>query len=104
MFGRLSATHKKLFLSEPAAPPSPAEPYHSPAELKADLDALDRSLRAHGGRLLARGRLRDLPAISICVRLPLGPVDLRQNSEVHGRVVAELLEAVPPWHRVSWPE
>ncbi len=96
IFGRLSATHRNLLGSEPAAPPGPAEPYHSPAELKADLDALDRSLRAHGGRRLARGRLRDLRRSVSVFGFHLAPLDLRQNSEVHGRVVAELLEAVRP--------
>jgi len=96
IFGRLSATHRILLVSEPASPPIPAEPYHSPAELKADLDALDRSLRTHGGRLLARGRLRDLRRSVSVFGFHLAPIDLRQNSEVHGRVVAELLEAVRP--------
>ena len=96
MYLRLSATHKHLFHPDPAAPPGPAEPYPSPVELKADLDALDRSLRAHGGRRLARGRLRDLRRAISVFGFHLAPLDLRQNSEVHGRVVAELLEAVRP--------
>jgi phosphoenolpyruvate carboxylase len=96
MFERLSATHRSLLGSEQRALPSPEEPYHSPAELKADLDALDRSLRAHGGRQLARGRLRDLRRSVSVFGFHLSPLDLRQNSEVHGRVVAELLEAVRP--------
>jgi phosphoenolpyruvate carboxylase len=96
MFERLSATHRSLLGSEQKVPPSLAEPYHSPAELKADLDALDRSLRTHGGRHLARGRLRDLRRSVSVFGFHLAPLDLRQNSEVHGRVVAELLEAVRP--------
>jgi phosphoenolpyruvate carboxylase len=95
IFGRLSATHQHLLLSEPASS-GLAEPYLAPAELKADLDALDRSLRAHGGRRLARGRLRDLRRAVSVFGFHLAPLDLRQNSEVHGRVVAELLEAVRP--------
>ncbi len=96
IFGRLLATHRHLLALEPADPGSPAEPYHSPAELKADLDVLDRSLRTHGGRRLARGRLRDLRRSVSVFGFHLAPLDLRQNSEVHGRVVAELLEAVRP--------
>jgi phosphoenolpyruvate carboxylase len=72
------------------------EPYSRPSELKADLDILDQSLRAHGGRRLARGRLRDLRRTISVFGFHLAPVDLRQNSDVHGRVVAELLEAVRP--------
>ncbi|MDR3684492.1 MAG: phosphoenolpyruvate carboxylase [Geothrix sp.] len=94
MFERLSATHRNLLQSGPAA--GPAEPYASPTELKADLDALDRSLRTHGGRWLARGRLRELRRSVSVFGFHLAPLDLRQNSEVHGRVVAELLEAVRP--------
>jgi phosphoenolpyruvate carboxylase len=96
LHGRLSATHRHLLAFEPAVTPGLTQPYHSPVELKADLDVLDRSLRNHGGRQLARGRLRDLRRAVSVFGFHLAPLDLRQNSEVHGRVVAELLEAVRP--------
>ena len=44
-----------------------------------------------GAGLVADGRLRDADARRRGVRLPPGPLDLRQHSGVHGRVVAELL-------------
>ncbi len=93
---RLSATQRRLLAAEPAGSSEALEPYGSQGELKADLDALDRSLRDHGGRRLARGRLRDLRRAVSVFGFHLAPLDLRQGSEVHGRVVAELLEAVRP--------
>ncbi len=99
IFERLSATHRKALATEIAPLPVPEEPYGAPAELKADLDKLDLSLRAHGGRLLARGRLRDLRRTVSIFGFHLAPLDLRQSSEVHERVVAELLEAVRPGTR-----
>ncbi|WP_243383713.1 phosphoenolpyruvate carboxylase [Geothrix alkalitolerans] len=98
IFDRLSATHRKEAAVEAAPAPGP-QPYDSPAQLKADLDALDRSLRTHGGRRLARGRLRELRRAVSVFGFHLAPLDLRQSSDVHERVVAELLEAVRPGAR-----
>jgi phosphoenolpyruvate carboxylase len=93
IFERLSATHRMDAAAEPAGS---QEPYASPAQLLADLDILDRSLRANGGRHLARGRLRELRRAVSVFGFHLAPLDLRQSSDVHARVVAELLEAVRP--------
>jgi len=93
--GRLAATQREI--SDPG--PSTSQglaPYQTPEDLKADLDTLDDSLRRHGGRRLARGRLRELRRAVSVFGFHLAPVDLRQASDVHGRVVAELLEAVRP--------
>ena len=67
-----------------------AQPYASAAELRADLDVLYRSLHANGSALLARGRLRDLRRAVEVFGFHLASVDLRQNSDVHERVLAEL--------------
>jgi phosphoenolpyruvate carboxylase len=96
VFERLTATHHALLGAGDSAPPSAWAPYPSPAEMSADLDALDRSLRAHGGRRVARGRLRELRRALSVFGFHLVPLDLRQSSDVHGRGVAELLEAVRP--------
>ncbi|WP_243288124.1 phosphoenolpyruvate carboxylase [Geothrix terrae] len=96
IFDRLTATHRKEVTQEAGAAPGPRESYDSPAQLKDDLDALDRSLRTHGGRRLARGRLRELRRAVSVFGFHLAPLDLRQSSDVHERVVAELLEAVRP--------
>jgi len=93
---RLEATRRKLLPAGSAPTVEVVAPYASAAELKADLDVLDRSLRAHGGRRLARGRLRDLRRAVSVFGFHLVPLDLRQTSEVHGRVVAELLETLQP--------
>ena len=93
---RLEATRRKLLPTGSAPPAEVVAPYGSAAELKTDLDTLDRSLRAHGGRRLARGRLRDLRRAVAVFGFHLVPLDLRQTSEVHGRVVAELLETLQP--------
>ncbi|WP_243314749.1 phosphoenolpyruvate carboxylase [Geothrix paludis] len=98
IFDRLSATHRKEAAPETGAA-SGSRPYDSPAQLKADLDALDHSLRTHGGRRLARGRLRELRRAVSVFGFHLAPLDLRQSSDVHERVVAELLEAVRPGAR-----
>jgi len=96
IFDRLSATQQKELADNGGPLADSAQPYASPAELQADLDTLDRSLRAHGGRRLARGRLRELRRAVSVFGFHLAPLDLRQSSDVHERVVAELLEAVRP--------
>ncbi len=83
-----------------AVPPHPpmgaAPPYASATEMRADLDVIDRSLRANGSIILARGRLRALRRAVDVFGFHLASVDLRQNSDVHERTIAELLEAVAP--------
>ena len=90
---RLSAT-LRLFADEPASGDVP--PYASPAELAADLETIRASLIANGSGILARGRLHRLSRAVDCFGFHLASLDLRQNSAVHERTVAELLEAVAP--------
>ncbi|BBZ39090.1 phosphoenolpyruvate carboxylase [Mycobacterium conspicuum] len=66
-------------------------PYDAPAELGADLDAIDVSLRTHGGALIADDRLALLREGVGVFGFHLSGLDLRQNSEVHEQVIAELL-------------
>lgn len=66
-------------------------PYAAPAELQADLDTLDASLRAHGSALLADDRLALLREGVRVFGFHLCGLDMRQNSDVHEEVVAELL-------------
>ena len=90
---RLAATYEAITgQAPPRAARAPAAAYDSPQQLRADLVALARSLAEHGGKLLstggALGRLiRQVEAFGF----HLATVDLRQNSDVHARVVAELL-------------
>ncbi|MBO0852951.1 MAG: phosphoenolpyruvate carboxylase, partial [Nocardia sp.] len=66
-------------------------PYSGPAELLAELDIVDASLRASGDGLLADDRLAWLRGAVECFGFHLQGLDMRQNSEVHEQVVAELL-------------
>ncbi|ETT25043.1 phosphoenolpyruvate carboxylase [Rhodococcus aetherivorans] len=90
--GRLTATAARL-LDEPPphALPSPLAGYDTPADLLADLDILDVALRAGGGAALADDRLAHVRGAVEAFGFHLASLDLRQNSEVHGRVIAELL-------------
>ncbi len=94
---RLAATARELSGTEaPGRPAAAAAPYRHAGELAADLDALDRSLRSHKAALLAGGRLRRLRRAVSLFGFHLAPLDLRQNSDVHARTVAELLAVARP--------
>ncbi|MDZ4268101.1 MAG: phosphoenolpyruvate carboxylase [Mycobacterium sp.] len=67
------------------------EAYGTPGELLADLDAVDASLRANGSAVLADDRLLRLREAVRVFGFHLSGLDLRQNSDVHEEVVAELL-------------
>ncbi|UVO50784.1 phosphoenolpyruvate carboxylase [Sphingomonas sp. SUN019] len=94
IYARLAATHRKL---TGKAAPRPGhltgEPYPDPASLRADLATIARPLAAAGGGLLASGGAigRLIRAVEI-FGFHLATLDLRQNSAVHERVVAELLK------------
>ena len=77
-------------------PIADAPAYRSVEEFAADLDVIARSLKATGGAIIARGRLRRCSAPSTCFGFHLAPIDLRQNSDVHERTVAEILAAATP--------
>ena len=70
-----------------ARPPA----YETPEALRADLKVLANSLKLNGSAQLAGGRLRRLLRAVQVFGFHLAPIDLRQNSEVHARSVAELL-------------
>ncbi|KRD20368.1 phosphoenolpyruvate carboxylase [Mycobacterium sp. Root265] len=65
--------------------------YDSPGQLLDDLDAVDESLRANGSAVLADDRLGRLREAVRVFGFHLSGLDMRQNSEVHEQVVAELL-------------
>lgn len=81
------------------------ESYQTPTELLADLDVIDASLRGNGSALLADDRLARLREAVDVFGFHLSGLDMRQNSEVHEEVVAELLAwaGVHPDYR-SLPE
>ena len=92
VYARLAATAEMLTGYEPARPPhADMPPYTAPAELVADLDVIAASLASHGSRCLAEGRLKHLRRAVEVFGFHLATLDLRQNSDVHEAVVAELL-------------
>ncbi|AWI79881.1 phosphoenolpyruvate carboxylase [Parazoarcus communis] len=97
IYARLSATHRALLGSDPIRHAvADAEPYLNVEAFSDDLDILHRSLQANGSAALARGRLRHLRRALRVFGFHLAPIDLRQNSDVHERVIAELLEVARP--------
>ncbi|ATE59022.1 phosphoenolpyruvate carboxylase [Thauera sinica] len=97
IYARLAATYQALLGHAPVRHAiAEAEPYPGAGALSEDLDILHRSLVANGSAALARGRLRHLRRAVKVFGFHLAPVDLRQNSDVHERVVAELLEVARP--------
>ncbi|HTI75849.1 MAG TPA: phosphoenolpyruvate carboxylase [Mycobacterium sp.] len=104
--GRLTATAAEILDSQPEHELDLGlERYQTPAELLADLDVVDRSLRANGSEVLADDRLARLREAVHVFGFHLSGLDLRQNSDVHEEVVAELLAwaGVHPDYR-SLPE
>jgi phosphoenolpyruvate carboxylase len=92
MYSRLAATLKELTGGDAArhAVP-PGNPYLKAEELLADLAVIRDSLRAHHADALVHQRLQPLMRAVEVFGFHLATVDLRQNSEQHEEVVAELL-------------
>ncbi|HTH87844.1 phosphoenolpyruvate carboxylase [Mycobacterium sp.] len=104
--GRLTATAAEILDSQPEHELDLGlERYLTPAELLADLDVVDRSLRSYGSGVLADDRLARLREAVHVFGFHLSGLDMRQNSDVHEEVVAELLAwaGVHPDYR-SLPE
>ena len=92
IYARLAATSRALDRHEaPRHAVGDAAPYAGTDELLAELRVLSDSLQSHGADLLAGGRLRQLIRAIEVFGFHLAPIDLRQNSDVHARTVAELL-------------
>ncbi len=89
---RLSATATEILDQQPLHLLDLGVPaYATPAELRADLDTIDASLRTHGSGLLADDRLARLREAVHVFGFHLSGLDMRQNSDVHEEVVSELL-------------
>lgn len=93
IIARIQATEAHI-LGKP--PSGPNAPYASPEEFDADLAVIEDSLRGHGSAILTRGRLHQIRRAVRCFGFHLASIDLRQNSSVHERTIAELFEAVAP--------
>jgi len=96
IYARLTATAARLDVETTRAPVGEAAAYANVAEFKSDLDILYRSLISNNSRVIARGRLRHLRRAVDCFGFHLASLDIRQNSSVHERTVAELIDAAMP--------
>ena len=91
LYARLAATYAGLIGTPPPRPAAvAAASYPSAAAFRADLQIVRGSLAANGG--MAHRRLDDLIKAVETFGFHLATLDLRQNADVHLRVVAELLK------------
>lgn len=94
IYARLSATFPPLTGTTPPRPARfEAPPYGGPAEFRADLMVLHESLVRNHGAVFADDALTRLIATLDVFGFHMATVDLRQNSDVHERVVADLLKS-----------
>lgn len=94
IYARVAANYEALTgQSPPRAARLKGEPYPDAAALRADLATLGRGLAMEGNGALANGGglARLIRAVEI-FGFHLATLDLRQNSAIHERVVAELLK------------
>ena len=92
MYARLAATLELLTGTEAMRHAvAPQNPYTLPEELAEDLRTIEESLFAHHGSALSTQRLRPLIRAVEVFGFHLATVDLRQSSDKHESVVAELL-------------
>lgn len=102
MYSRLAATLRELTGGEAARHAVPPQnPYQRAEELLADLCIIRDSLRAHHGEPLVQQRLHPLIRAVEVFGFHLATVDLRQSSDQHEDVIAELLATarVEPHYR-----
>jgi phosphoenolpyruvate carboxylase len=92
-YARLAATYQQITGRAPARRATvPGEAYRNPDELRTDLVVIAHSLAQSGAGLLATGgALGRLVRAVDSFGFHLATLDLRQNSDVHARVVADLL-------------
>ena len=96
IYARLAATLEALTGAEAprheaARDVTPGNPYPGPDELLADLRVIEASLVSHHAEALVAPRLRPLMRAVQVFGVHLATVDLRQSSDRHEQVVAELL-------------
>ncbi len=92
MYARVAATLHEFTGTEALRHAvAPQKPYRAADELLADLRVIDTSLVSYHAEALARPRLRPLMRAVQVFGFHLATVDLRQSSDKHEEVVAELL-------------
>ncbi len=93
IFDRLCAT-SQLLTGAPVAfatELSTAAPYPGPERFVADLETIRTSLASHGGERLIGPRLTTLLQVARVCGFHLLTIDMRQNADVHERLIAELV-------------
>ncbi|GAB3626382.1 phosphoenolpyruvate carboxylase [Pandoraea terrae] len=93
IYARLAATSQAWVGHVPhrvAVGPAPA--YHNASEFVSDLNTVVASLTAHHGAALVKQRLGPLVRAAEVFGFHLASIDLRQSSDIHEAVVAELFE------------
>ena len=94
VYARLAATLHALTGTEALRHAvSPQDPYTDPAQFSADLAIIEASLQSHHAQALVAPRLAPLKRAVQVFGFHLATVDLRQSSDKHEAVVAELLQA-----------
>ncbi|NIJ21874.1 phosphoenolpyruvate carboxylase [Sphingomonas naasensis] len=95
IYARVAATYQKLTgKAPPRAAPLAGESYAQPGELREELVAIAHGLADEGqGPLASGGALGRLIRAVETFGFHLATLDMRQNSAIHERVVAELLKA-----------
>jgi phosphoenolpyruvate carboxylase len=109
IYARLAATYQKIAGHAPPRPASlSAEPYSDAQSFGADLTILAQSLQSESKVGLNRGgRLARLIRAVETFGYHLATLDLRQNADVHARVVAELLKVAgvaPDYQALDEPD
>jgi phosphoenolpyruvate carboxylase len=94
IYARVAATYESITQQRPPRPASVTGPaYETAAQFRKDLVDIAQSLRAGGGRSLAStGSLGRIIRAVETFGFHLATLDLRQNADVHERVVAELFK------------
>ncbi|MEO7751019.1 MAG: phosphoenolpyruvate carboxylase [Sphingomicrobium sp.] len=95
IYARLAATYRERVGSEAPRPSRlQAEPYADPSQFVTELNVIAEALASEGdGLLAAHAPLQRLIRAVELFGFHLATLDLRQNSNVHEKVVAELLLA-----------
>jgi len=93
IYARLAATYVKLTGETPPRPAAvEAEPYATPEAFRADLKVMLGALTTQLGDVFACGPLPELIRAVDIFGFHLATLDMRQNSAVHERTVAELIK------------
>jgi phosphoenolpyruvate carboxylase len=92
MYSRLAATLQHLTETEALRHAvAPQDPYAKPADLYADLSVIAASLKTHHAQALIAPRLGPLLRAVEVFGFHLATLDIRQSSDCHQTVIAELL-------------